>query len=352
MKIAIGLSGGVDSSVAACVLKEQGHEVIGVTMKLWNGKYKGGHKDACFSPDEDKDIEVASNLCRKIGIPYHVFDCSEEYDKTIIEYFRNSYANGTTPNPCVRCNSEFKFGLLPDLASKKLGGFDKFATGHYARIVDVDNRLRLKIASCGFKDQTYFLSKISQSKLANIVFPLGDVESKESVREIAKKYELDMADKADSMDFYSGDISELIGKEDKVGYVEYNGKVIGTHNGHWHFTIGQRKGFNITDRNAPKVPLYVTNINSCHNVISVDTYDNACKSKFKVSNINWFAEPGDTCVNRIKLRSNGKFHEGRLIHSSGEVIMNEDVFGVTPGQQMVMYDANDCVVCSGTIELV
>ena len=115
MKIVVGLSGGVDSSVVACMLKRQGHEVVGVTMKLWSGKYKGGSKDACFSPDEDKDIASAKALCDRLGIEHHVIDCSKEYDDTIIKYFKDSYASGKTPNPCVRCNAEFKFGMLQEL---------------------------------------------------------------------------------------------------------------------------------------------------------------------------------------------------------------------------------------------
>jgi len=147
MTVAVGLSGGVDSSVAAWLLKEQGHEVIGITMKLWRGAFKGGARDACFGPGEEEDIARAERLAAKLQIPYRVFDLSEAYEKSIVRYFRETYLKGETPNPCVRCNAAFKFGLLPRLAAESGLSFDRFATGHYAQVTQGAERFELRMAA-------------------------------------------------------------------------------------------------------------------------------------------------------------------------------------------------------------
>ena len=210
MKIALGLSGGVDSSVAAALLKRQEHEVVGITMKLWReGRYRGGSKDACFGPSEAEDIARAEKLCRALGIPYHVFDCSEEYEKVVLSYFRTEYLAGRTSNPCVRCNAFMKFGVLPQLARKSGVVFDKFATGHYARIREENGVFHLLRGADDKKDQSYFLYRLKQPQLQNLLFPLGDLHKTE-VRKLASEYGLEVKDKPDSQDFYSGDHTELL----------------------------------------------------------------------------------------------------------------------------------------------
>ena len=185
LRYAVGLSGGVDSSVAALLLKEQGHAVVGVTMKLWReGVYKGGTRDACFGAHEVEDIATARALAARLGIDYRVFDCFDVYNREVIAYFRDTYLAGRTPNPCVRCNALLKFGLLPRLAQAAGLAFDRFATGHYARIVRVGDRLAVARAKDASKDQSYFLYRLTQEQLAKSAFPLGDY-TKAEIRQLA-----------------------------------------------------------------------------------------------------------------------------------------------------------------------
>jgi tRNA-specific 2-thiouridylase len=216
MKILVGMSGGVDSSVAALLLKEQGHEVIGATMSIWGKGDKlpassSSCKDACYGPNEKEDIEQAQAICEQIGIPFRVFDCVEQYEKIVLENFKKEYLSGRTPNPCIWCNSLIKFDVLPFLARQSGIDFDKFATGHYASVNfnETTNRYELKKGVNPKKDQSYFIYRLRQEQLANILLPLGDY-SKEEIREIAKKAGLKVHDKPDSQDFYSGDYNELL----------------------------------------------------------------------------------------------------------------------------------------------
>ncbi|MBQ9336618.1 MAG: tRNA 2-thiouridine(34) synthase MnmA, partial [Lentisphaeria bacterium] len=246
MRIAVGLSGGVDSSVAAALLKSQGQAVVGITMKLWReGRYRGGERDACFGPGEAEDIARAEKLCRKLDIPYHVFDCADEYEKVVLAYFRAEYLAGKTPNPCVRCNVFMKFGVLPDLARKSGVEFAKFATGHYARIREENGVFHLLRGTDEKKDQSYFLYRLKQPQLANLLFPLGELHKSE-VRELAAKSGLEVKGQPDSQDFYSGDHTELLNTPPRPGnIVDTSGKILGTHQGFWNYTIGQRKGLGI-----------------------------------------------------------------------------------------------------------
>ena len=231
MRIAVGLSGGVDSSVAALLLKRAGHDVVGVTMRLWKeGRYKGGARDACFGPGEADDIATAAAFAEKIGIPHHVIDCADAYEREIVSYFREASRAGLTPNPCVICNARIKFGLLPELAASAGIAFDRFATGHYARITERGGRFALLRAADVRKDQSYFLYRLSQAQLARQMFPLGGMEKSE-VRRLATEAGLAAADRPDSQDFYSGDKDELIGAADRPGdVVTTDGRRVARHN--------------------------------------------------------------------------------------------------------------------------
>ncbi|MBO4344520.1 MAG: tRNA 2-thiouridine(34) synthase MnmA, partial [Victivallales bacterium] len=284
MRIAVGLSGGVDSSVTAALLKKAGHDVVGITMKLWReGKYKGGEKDSCFGPKESESIAMADALCRSLGIPFHVFDVYEDYEKIVLDYFRNEYLNGRTPNPCIRCNSFIKFGVLPELALKSGLEFDKFATGHYARIVERDGAFRLLRGVDETKDQSYFLYRLSQRQLSRTLFPLGGMRKSE-VRALAAEFALAAKDNAESQDFYSGDQAELIDTPDREGnIVDTSGKVLGRHKGFWHYTIGQRRGLGV----ASTHPLYVVELNACRNEVVLGDSSDVQHHEIDITDCTW-----------------------------------------------------------------
>ncbi len=353
MDIAVGLSGGVDSSVAAVLLKERGHRVVGVTMKLWDGRYRGGERDACFGAGEERDIETAAAFAKSIGIEYHVFDCSREYDDAIVAYFREAYLAGLTPNPCVRCNALMKFGLLPELAARSGLSFDRFATGHYARVEQMPNgRYAVRRALDEAKDQSYFLYRLSQEQLARQLFPLGEMR-KEEVRAKARDLGLAAASKPDSQDFYSGDVAELIGAPDRPGdIVDLSGRRLGRHNGFWHYTIGQRKGLGIGGAGEP---YYVVELDACRNRVVVGRADEALRTAFGVADIVYGALSPEEAATagripcEVKIRSAGA-PKGPAFLEGGRCVFPDGVFGVAPGQSAVFYGAGGVILAGGVIE--
>ena len=268
MNIVVGMSGGVDSAVATLFLKEKRHNLSGAIMTIWDESANPGliaKGNACYGPDEGEEINEARKVCDFLGIPLHVVDCSKQYSKIVLKYFRDEYRCGRTPNPCVMCNQNMKFGILPSLLSKRGVEFDKFATGHYCRVEYSDKRGRhlLKKGVNKKKDQSYFLYRLTQEQLAKACFPLGEM-TKEEVRSIAEKAGLPVKYKAESQDFYSGEYGDLISADDAPGsIVDVDGKVLGRHKGIWNHTIGQRKGLGI----AHTHPLYVIKIDSEKNEI-------------------------------------------------------------------------------------
>ena len=195
---------------------------------------------ACFGPDEKEDIAAAEKICKEIGIEFHVFDCAKQYEEIVLNNFKKEYLSGRTPNPCIWCNSLIKFDVLPYLAKENGIEFDKFATGHYARIEqNEDGRYILKQGLSPNKDQSYFLYRLKQEQLANIMLPLGSF-SKDEIRNIARSHGLEVAEKPDSQDFYEGDYNELLQVQPKKGnIVDMSGKILGEHEGIWNYTIGQ-----------------------------------------------------------------------------------------------------------------
>ena len=353
MKILVGLSGGVDSSVAALLLKQQGHEVIGATMSIW-GKdgmaLKSGHKNACYGPDEKEDIEQAEKIAKQLGIPYYVLDCVEQYEKIVLENFKSEYIKGRTPNPCVWCNARVKFGVLPEMA--KLSGieFDKFATGHYARVEEKNGRYLLKRGIAPHKDQSYFLYRLKQDQLKNILLPLGSY-TKEEIRKIAKENNLEVAEKPDSQDFYDGDYNELLGIEEKEGnIVDINGKILGTHKGIWNYTIGQRKGVGISSTE----PLYVLELRKESNEVVIGPADKTFKSQLTAVNLNWIGieNLSNDIKASAKIRSTQQPVPVTIYPSedgSVKVIFDEMQKSIAIGQSVVFYD-DDIVLGGGIID--
>ncbi|MBQ8670912.1 MAG: tRNA 2-thiouridine(34) synthase MnmA [Alphaproteobacteria bacterium] len=355
MKILVGMSGGVDSSVVATMLQKQGHEVIGATMSIWdkNTVFRGDiHADSCFSPHEEQDIAVAEALCRELGIEYHVLDCSARYKQMVLENFKHEYKSGRTPNPCVMCNSYIKFKALPDEARAQGITFDKFATGHYAQILyNAENkRYEIKRAADYSKDQSYFIYRLTQEQLAQVLMPLGSF-TKKHVRELATEYGLEVSEKPDSQDFYSGDINDILQNEPEIGnFVTRDGRVLGQHKGIWNYTIGQRRGMGI----AAERPLYVLGFNKEKNEVIVGFEEECECSGLIAEELCWSAIDGiDAPIEcEAKIRSSQQPCAVRVTPLSDariEVKFFTKQKAIAPGQSVVLY-RDDIVLGGGIIK--
>ena len=355
MKILVGLSGGVDSSATAYLLKQAGHEVIGATMSIWdkNTNFRGnGSADSCFSPHEEQDIETARKICKQLDIPYYVFDCSEEYKKTVLHNFKTEYMSGRTPNPCVWCNATIKFDALPNTARANGIEFDKFATGHYAQLDfdEISKRYRILRGLDPKKDQSYFLYRLKQEQLARILLPLGQY-TKAEVRNFAKLAGLEVADKADSQDFYSGDINDILQNEPQEGnFVDKNGKILGKHQGFWHYTIGQRRGMGV----SAEKPLYVIGINKDKNEVVLGFDDETLKGSLTCSNLSWLAieEIEKPLKVLAKIRSSQVPTPATISKIENDKVLVEFENlqkAIAPGQSVVFYD-NNVVLGGGIID--
>ena len=359
--VAVGLSGGVDSSLAAWTLKQQGYNVVGITMSTWDNSIPGMPKiegrSGCFGPNEDESIAEAQEIAKRMGIPHYTVPVSDEYKRQVLDYFRSEYRAGRTPNPCVRCNQTIKFGALLHTARQMGIDFDYFATGHYARLdFQSPDKPFLYRATDNTKDQSYFLSRLSMDQLSTVIFPLGGLR-KEEVKAMARELGWnDYADKKESQDFLEcGDYSVLFDESDNVpgDFVDLNGKVLGKHKGIVHYTIGQRKGLGI----AAAEPLYVVRLDACRNEVVVGTRAELTCAEFRVTDLNWVAIPpqegGIPC--RVKIRSTGEPRGPATfeVEASGEAAVcriPSGLTGVTPGQSAVFYEAGgDAVLCGGVI---
>src|SRR6266550_3116299 len=302
MKIAVAMSGGVDSSAAAAILKKQGHELVGFTMQLWNQR-RGLSVDENGEPLPSRccsldDVYDARRVAEGLDFPFYVLNLEREFERDVVQPFVASYLNGETPIPCVSCNSRLKFASLDGLAASL--GCDKVATGHYARVEydESSDRYRLYRGRNPDKDQSYFLWELTQDQLSRAMFPLGEM-SKPEVREVARDHSLAVAEKSESQEIcfvpdgnYAGFIDrylEATGSEDqKLGTGEIvgtGGEVIGHHAGIHHYTIGQRRGIGI----AAERPLYVIEIDAPNNQVVVGDRDELLGGEFTAAGVNWVA---------------------------------------------------------------
>ena len=348
--VAVGLSGGVDSTLTAHLLKEKGYRVIGLSMSIYNGSIPAHITgDACYGPSEKQDIRDIQKWAKNQGIEAHILDLSESYKKTVLKYFKDSYLSGVTPNPCVMCNTLMKFGLLVEEAQKQGIAFDYFATGHYARIEEKQGRFILKKGIDPHKDQSYFLYRLTQEQLARTLFPLGEY-TKDQVRKMARERGLKVADKSDSQDFYAGDYADLLGEAPRGGNIVLtNGKVLGKHQGFWNYTIGQRKGLGI----AYPEPLFVVDIDAEHNQVIVGTSKDTFVPECHADRIVWggiIEELYEPMKAEVKYRSSGKTVPATLIPEGDKVkvVFDEPQRAVTRGQSIVFYQG-DSVLGGGII---
>jgi tRNA-specific 2-thiouridylase len=361
MKIAVAMSGGVDSSAAAALLKEQGHELVGFTMQLWNQRRhinvdENGDPlpSRCCSLD---DVYDARRVADGLGMPFYVLNLEQEFEKSVVEPFVESYLSGETPIPCVACNSRLKFASLDKLAQSL--GCDKVATGHYARVeFDAEkNRYRLFRGKNHWKDQSYFLWELNQDQLSRAYFPLGEM-LKSEVRDIAREANLYTADKQESQEICfvpDGKYSEFIdrylkaeNREDetpeKGEIVNAEGKVLGEHTGIHRYTIGQRRGLGI----AHEKPLYVVQIERLKNQIIVGEKQALGSLEFIAKGVNWvaFDEQSEPVRAKVKVRYRHEPAEATIYalpNSYARVVFDEPQDSITPGQATVFYNGEEVV---------
>ena len=355
-KIAVAMSGGVDSSTAAFILKKQGHDILGVTMKLWVHGDEKSRPGGCCSL---KDVHDAKRVCDNLGIRHYVFNMGKEFKKLVVDSFVKEYLSARTPNPCIVCNEKIKFDLL----LKKTGslGFDYLATGHYARVERsrVNGRIvfQLKKGKDKDKDQSYFLYRLGQSELSRLKFPLGTLTKKE-VRRIALKNSIPVAQKADSQEIcfvrgnYADFIKSCVSKPSRAlkpgAVVDRRGKLLGTHKGLINYTIGQRSGLGISS----KKPLYITKIDAARNRIIVGDKKDVYSKRMILHYILWtYGEAPKfplNCKVKIRRQHPADFALVTPVKNGLQVKFRNAQHAITPGQSAVFY-AGDTVLGGGII---
>jgi tRNA-uridine 2-sulfurtransferase len=368
-RVLLGMSGGVDSSVAGYLLREQGYDVVGVTMKVWPQDCISRAEDKCCGPQAVAD---ARGVAHSLGFPHYVVDEADQFERLVIDYFSSEYQAGRTPNPCVMCNEKLKFGNLWNKAEAL--GCDYIATGHYAIIEHHPDRAVLRKGIDPRKDQSYFMFSLRQSQLRRALTPLGGM-SKPAIREIARSLGLKIADKADSQEIcfvpgndYKAFLRSHLGQEEfhAGGIYDLEGNFLGEHGGIEMFTIGQRKGL----PGGSTQPRYVVDLDPETNRVLVGSADDLVSDDFEIDRVNWIAvagigdpgrdyasssagitDPGHTFEATVKIRYS---HPGTrasvsvLDNGRARVQLHEPQKAVTPGQAAVIYDG-DLVVGGGWI---
>jgi len=345
------MSGGVDSSVAAALLIEQGYEVIGLTM-CFNLAERTGAKPSCCGL---AGIEDARQVCHKLGIRHYVINLDKDFNRQVIQNFYQEYLSGKTPNPCVRCNQFIKFNILLKKAINL--GAQFLATGHYAKIENSGQGYLLKKSRDLKKDQSYFLYRLTKWQLEHVIFPLGNF-TKPKVRQLARNLGLNVAEKQDSQEICflpDGKYRDLIkdrslGSVNSGNLVDKDGNILGVHGGIANYTIGQRHGLGITKG----YPLYVTGINAKNNRISVGSRKDSCKSEFIIKDKHFISRPFKKKIEiKVRIRYNHKEMPAVVSQAKGKLraIFKKPQFAITPGQSAVFY-RKDIVLGGGIIEKV
>jgi len=358
IKVAVGMSGGVDSSMAAYLLKSQGYAVTGLTMRLWRGGRTpvGAGKRGCYGACEEEDIAAVETICRIMDIPHHTIDLIQEYEQAVLSNFSSEYLLGHTPNPCVLCNQLIKFGALIEYAHASGVEFDFFASGHYAQIEkdEKSGRYLLKKGVDLRKDQSYFLYRLSQTQLAQAMFPLGKF-TKEQVKKMATEAGFgELADKPESQDFIDGgEYQRLFGKAESTPgrILDEQGYRLGNHNGISHFTVGQRRGLNLGG--SPQ-PMYVLRINAVNNDVIVGPKQSLAVRCLTANRLNWiaFEHLQEPLKARARLRSHQAEEPCEIIPLAAdqvEVHFDTPHYSAAPGQSVVFY-INEIIIGGGIIQ--
>lgn len=361
MKIAVAMSGGVDSSAAAAILRAQGHELVGFTMQLWNQR-RGLSVDENGDPLPSRccsldDVYDARRVAEELGFPFYVLNLEREFERDVVAPFVASYLKGETPIPCVSCNSRLKFASLDRLAASL--GCEKVATGHYARVEyqPATGRYRLLRGLNQQKDQSYFLWELTQDQLSRALFPLGEM-SKPEVREVARQNQMAIAEKKESQEIcfvpdgdYAGFIDRYLEAEktteqipERGELVDAQGQVIGTHTGIHRYTVGQRRGIGI----SAERPLYVISIDAAKNQVTVGSPDELLGTEFTAAGVNWIAldTPAEAVRAEVRVRYRHEAAPATITPVAGDrvsVIFDEPQRAITPGQATVFYRGDEVV---------